>query len=200
MAALHASSGEHTHGERTILRAAGFADLVKASSAFRRRAAFEFAQAPGLPVSTRLYLPYYCCMKEVEQTGPPLFDIISEARLHPSRVIVELLSPPAGVGASAEHLEPLRARGVALSLRVADAEDAHLETSDALNPSYVHVTRPPGSYDEIGRYKSFCSALLERGVRLVLGGIDRGEDASLAEGLGASLFAGDAIAPARFLV
>lgn len=199
MAMLYASIGDRPHGESSILRATGPAQLAKAAAVFRRRAAAEFAAA-GLPPDVSLYLPYYCVMPGADGEGPSLVDVLLAARLAPERVIAELLVPPSPTlrAANVEQAAALRSGGLQVSLRVADADERALSAARDVAADFVHVVRPPRSFEEAAQLKGFVSSI--RNIsRVIIGGVEGPDDAGLVQGLGVSLFSGDAIATPRFL-
>lgn len=199
MAMLYASIGEKSHGESSILRATGPAQLAKAAGLFRRRAAAEFAAA-GLPPDVSLYLPYYCVIPGIDIAGPSLIEVLLAARLAPARVIAELLVPasPPQETANIEQASALRGDGLRVSLRVADADERALSAARAVAADFVHVVRPPRSFEEAAQLKCFVSSIRDTS-RVIIGGVEGPDDASSVQGMGVSLFSGDAIATARFL-
>jgi hypothetical protein len=198
MALLYASIGEKPHGESSILRATGPVQLAKVAGVFRRRAAVEFAAA-GLPPDVSLYLPYYCVLA-ADGAGSSLIDVLLAARLAPARVIAELLVPasPAQATANIEQASGLRGGGLRVSLRVADADERALSAARAITADFVHIARPPRSFEEAAQLKSFVAAIRDTS-RVIISGIEGPDDASSVQGMGVSLFAGDAIATPRFL-
>jgi hypothetical protein len=199
MALLYASIGDRPHGESTILRVTGPAQLAKAGAAFRQRAAAEFAAA-GLPPDVSLYLPYYCLMPGTEAVGPGLSEVLAAARLSPERVIAELLVPPSELLAASniEQAAALRASGVRVAVRVADADERGLAAVRDVSADFVHLVHPPRSFEEAARLRGFVSSV-PAASRVIIGSIEGPDDATLVQGLGVSLFAGDAIATPRFL-
>lgn len=199
MAMLYASIGDRPHGESSILRATGPAQIAKAAGVFRRRAAVEFAAA-GLPPDVSLYLPYYCVLTGVDTAGSSLLDVLLAARLAPARVIAELLVPPNASleGANVEQASALRGGGLRVSLRVADADERALAAARAVAADFIHVVRAPRSFEESVQLKSFVASIRDTS-RVIIGGIETPDDASAVQGLGVSLFSGDAIATPRFL-
>jgi hypothetical protein len=199
MALLYASIGDRPHGESTILRVTGPAQLAKAGAAFRKRAAEEFAAA-GLPPDVSLYLPYYCVMPGAEAVAPSLVDALLVARLPPARVIAELLVPPSAAlrTANIAQAAALREAGLHVSLRVADADERALQAARDVAAHFVHIVAPPRSFEQAIQLRGFVSSLRETS-RVIIGGVEGPDDAELVQGLGVSLFSGDAIATPRFL-
>ncbi len=64
-------------------------DLARAAAGFRSRAIKEFSAAPGLPVTVRLYLPWFCVLPTVDAMGVPLRGALANTGLASGRVIVE---------------------------------------------------------------------------------------------------------------
>ncbi|MBL8743406.1 MAG: hypothetical protein JNK04_19990 [Myxococcales bacterium] len=199
MAMLYASIGDRPHGESTILRATGPAQLAKAAAGFRRRAAAEFAAA-GLPPDVSLYLPYYCVMPGTDAVGETLVEALNAARLPPSRAIAELLVPPSEPLATAniEQAAALKAAGMRVSLRVADADERALAAARDVQADFAHVVRPPRTFDDATQLRLFIAAIRDMS-EVIIGGVEGPDDASLVQGLGVSLFSGDGIAAPRFL-
>jgi len=200
MALLYASIGDTPHGESTILRATGPAQLARAGAVFRKRAAAEFATA-GIPAAVNLYLPYYCVLAGVDEIGPPLAEVLASSRLATARVIVELLVPPTDdlVAANIEQACRLRSIGLAISIRISDPDERAERAARAISADFIHLVRPPRTFDEASQFKAFIAAAKKHGSRAIVGGVEGPDDATLVEGLGVTLFSGDAIATPRFL-
>jgi hypothetical protein len=175
-------------------------DLARAAAGFRARAIKEFSAAPGMPVTVRLYLPWFCVLPRVEAIGTPLSVSLSRGRLAPGRVIAEIPVPPEGGAASAtESSAKLRSLGVQTSLRIEELSVHAFASADALAPDYIHVVRSPGSFEEARELKSFIDGMARKRPRVIVGNVSSADDAAHVDGLGVSLFYGDTVASPRFL-
>ncbi|NUP04446.1 MAG: EAL domain-containing protein [Polyangiaceae bacterium] len=201
LALLFASDGDRAHGERTILRRAGWSEILKAAGSFRERAVTEFASAQGLLPSMLVFLPFYCALPEVEAIGPSLEDIFAQHRIAPSRVISEVVVPTMQqeLTNAMAQVAWMRALGIRVALRVESPDEPAAVALAAVTPDFLHLLRPPGSESERQTFRAIIAKALAQGARTILGGVDTDDAALSAEGLDAALFYGDAIAPPRFL-
>ncbi|MFO0551121.1 MAG: EAL domain-containing protein [Polyangiaceae bacterium] len=204
LAVLYATDGERSHGEGTIIRSTNPRQLIEGGAQFRVRACVEFAGAAGLHPAVRLFLPYYCNMGELEGIGLPLAEVLSRARLSPSRVIAEVLVPPTveAYAATTEHVARLRDVGVQVAVRVGEPDDRALDLIFAVEPDFVHIVRPPRHFDAVENMRAFvaqCGQICQGSCRAIVGGLETADDTAEVERIGVSLYYGDAISAPRFL-
>ncbi len=176
------------------------ADLARAAAGFRARAVKEFAAAPGLPVTVRLYLPWFCVLPSVEALGVPLATSLSRAGLAPGRVIAEVVvSGASDRAAAAARAQALRQAGLQVALRVEELGPHAVEIATEIGPDYIHVVRAPNSFEDAREVKLFLERAGRRRARVIVGHVSGPDDAAHVDGLGVALFYGDAISAPRFL-
>lgn len=174
-------------------------DLARAAAGFRARAIKEFSLAPGLPLTVRLYLPWFCVLPRVDAKGAPLVSSLARAGLPPGRVIAELaISPNGETDSLAAEAQKLRAVGVQTALRVESLTDSAFTCAAALAPDYLHIVNAPRSFGEAREMKEFLDGTRRRS-RAIIGNVCGPDDAEHVDALGVSLFYGDTIAAPRFL-
>ncbi len=175
-------------------------DLARAAAGFRARAIKEFALAPGLPLTVRLYLPWFCVLPSVEARGVPLAASLSRFGLAPGRVIAELAVPADGdTGAVVAQSAKLRDIGLQTALRVEALTDQAFACALDVAPDYVHVVEAPRSFEAAREMKVFLDGVTRKRSRTIVGNVSGPDDATHVDSLGVSLFYGDAIAAPRFL-
>ncbi|NUO53078.1 MAG: hypothetical protein HOV80_29880 [Polyangiaceae bacterium] len=175
-------------------------DLARAAAGFRSRAITEFSAAPGMPVTVRLYLPWFCVLPSVDAMGVPLRTALANTGLAAGRVIVELATPMAGgIPSAARRIAELRELGVQTALRVEEVSPAAFEAAVELVPDYVHVVEAPRSFDESSAIKALLDGFRRKKTRAIVGNVSVADDAAHVDGLGVSLLYGDAISAPRFL-
>lgn len=175
-------------------------DLARAAAGFRTRAIKEFSAAPGLPVTVRLYLPWFCVLPRVEAIGTPLSVSLSRGKLAAGRVIAELPVPAqAGLDAALESAAKLKALGVQTSLRIEELSADSFARAGSLSPDYLHIVEAPRSFEEAREMKSFLDQMPRKRTRVIVGNVSGPDDAAHVDGLGVSLFYGDTVGAPRFL-
>jgi hypothetical protein len=175
-------------------------DLARAAAGFRSRAIKEFSAAPGLPVTVRLYLPWFCVLPTVDAMGVPLRGALANTGLASGRVIVELATPAKEeIPSAARRIAELRQLGVQTALRVEEVSEASSDAAFELVPDYVHVVEAPKTFDDARAMKTLFERFQSKKTRAIVGNVSGPDDAAHVDGLGVSLFYGDAVSAPRFL-
>ncbi len=174
--------------------------LARAAAAFRSRAIREFAGASGLPLTVRLYLPWFCVLPSVEARATPLLQDLARAAMPPGRLIVEVETPEASeLGALARRVSRFREAGVQVALRAEEPSDLAAEACQKVAPDYLHIARSPRGFDEARVVRAFLERATRGRLRTIVGGVASAVDSEHADALGVGLVYGDAIAAPRFL-